>query len=83
MSDYDSILSAAAQLPIGDRLRLIDDLASSVPDDEPPTLSDEWLQEISRRSGELDAGKTQTEPWIDVRKRLFDKHGIPGVDRAD
>lgn len=32
MTSYESILSAASQLPVADRLRLIDDLASSVPE---------------------------------------------------
>ena len=80
MTDYASILSAASQLPIGDRLRLIDELASTVPDDQPPQLSDAWLREIDRRSGELDSGTVVAESWTDIRSRLFAKHG---VDRAD
>ena len=80
MSDYESILSAASQLPIVDRLRLIDDLASSVPDDRPPTLSSEWLAEIERRSAEVDADSVKLDSWSDVRSRAFGEHE---VDRAD
>jgi len=53
MSSYELVLSAASQLLVGDRLRLIegtspiDDMASSVPDDQPPPLSDAWLGEVS------------------------------------
>jgi len=43
MSDYQTVFSAARWLPISERLRLIDELSSSVPDDAPPSLSDEWL----------------------------------------
>ena len=80
MSSYESILSAASQLPVVDRLRLIDELASSVPDDQPPHLSDEWLSEIERRSGEIDSGAVVTEDWADIRARLFNRHGVKGAN---
>lgn len=80
MSNYESVLSAASQLPVGDRLRLIDDLASSVPDDQPPQLSNVWLSEIDRRSSEIDSGTVATEDWADIRTRLFTKHGIDGAN---
>jgi len=76
MSEYESVFSAASQLPVGDRLRLIDDLASSVPDDQPPVLSQQWLEEIQRRSAEIDSAAVKTEPRPEVRERLFEKHGI-------
>jgi putative addiction module component (TIGR02574 family) len=76
MSQYQDILTNASQLPIDDRLRLIDDLASSVPDDHPPRLSPEWLAEIDRRSNEIDAGTVETESWSAIRERLFAKHGV-------
>ena len=80
MSSYESILSAAAQLPVGDRLRLIDALASSVPDDRPPHLSDDWIREIERRSDEIESGAVVTEDWADIRARLFEKHGVDSAD---
>ena len=79
MSSYESAPSAASQLPVGDRLRLIDELASSVPGDQPPQLSDAWLREVARRSGEIDSGAVATEDWTDIRARLFRKHGVEGA----
>jgi len=76
MPEYESVLSAASELSVADRLRLIDDLASSVPDDQPPALSPEWLAEIDRRSAELDSGAVHPQPWSEVRERLFRKHCI-------
>ncbi|MDC0935946.1 addiction module protein [Pirellulales bacterium] len=76
MPEYQDILANASQLPIDDRLRLIDELASSVPDDQPPHLSPEWLAEIARRSDEIDSGAVQTESWSVIRERLFAKHGV-------
>ena len=80
MPEYESIFSAAAELSVADRLRLIDDLAASVPDDQPPTLSGKWLAEIERRSAELETGSVTPEPWADIRTRLFHKHGIGDAD---
>jgi len=76
MPEYQDILTHASQLPIDDRLRLIDDLASSVPDDYPPRLSPEWLAEINHSSDEVDAGTVETESWSTIRERLFTKHGV-------
>ena len=76
MPDYESVLSAAAQLSVADRLRLIDELAASVRDDEPPSLSPEWLAELERRSAEIDSGKVSTVPWAIVRERLWKKVGL-------
>ncbi|HTQ39690.1 MAG TPA: addiction module protein [Pirellulales bacterium] len=80
MSDYDSILSAAFNMAIADRLRLIDELAASVPDDQPPTLSKQWLAEIERRSAEIDSGKVTPQPWSDVRQQLFSQVGLKRAD---
>jgi len=79
MPDFDAILSAASQLSVADRLRLIDQLAASVPDDQPPSLSEAWLAEIDRRSKEIDSGAVTTEPWDAVRSRLLHKHGVDGA----
>ena len=75
MAEYESVLAAASQLPVADRIRLIDDLAASVPDDRPPALSEEWLAEIERRSAELDSGAVTPEPWSAIRQRLLGRHG--------
>ena len=73
---------AASQLSVTDRLRLIDELALSAPDDQPPTLSTGWLEEIERRSAEIDDGTVATESWDNLRRRLFAKHGVEGASRC-
>ena len=74
MSNYQTALSAASVLSVSERLQLIDELAAGVPDDQPPRLSKLWLQEIQRRSAEIDGGDVETEDWADVKARLFSKH---------
>ena len=76
MTDYNSIFAAASNLPAADRLRLIDELAAGMPDDQPPILSKEWLTEIERRSAEIDSGSVPTQPWSEVREQLFSKVGV-------
>ncbi|MCA8991394.1 MAG: addiction module protein [Planctomycetaceae bacterium] len=80
MTEYQEILAHASRLPVDDRLRLIDELAASVPDDAPPRLTPEWIAEIQRRSEEIDVGSVQTESWTDIRQRLFAKHGVRDAD---
>jgi len=80
MSDYHSVRSAAAELSVLDQLRLIDDLAASMPDDHPPSLSEEWLAELERRSAEIDSGSARTESWSDVRQRLMHRVGLDDKD---
>ena len=67
MTTYDSVLSAATQLPQGDRLRLIEALWDTVPDDAEVPLSGEWQSEIDRRVDEMERGEGQTYPWPEVR----------------
>ena len=78
MSDYQSILLAASELPVADRLRLVDALSASVPDDQPTSLSAEWLSEIDRRSDEIDKSAVQTIAWTDVRRELRRRVGLDG-----
>lgn len=76
MFEYQDILLHASRLSIEDRLRLIDDLAAMVPDDQTPRLSSDWHAEINRRSEEIDSDAVQTESWSVIRERLFTKHGV-------
>lgn len=76
MTQYELVLSAASQLSVDERLRLIDDLAASVPDDHPPSLSPEWLAEIERRSTEIDSGALAPVAWEKVREDLFRRTGL-------
>jgi putative addiction module component (TIGR02574 family) len=80
MSQFESVLSAASQLPVAERLQLIDALAATVPDDCPPTLSPEWLNELDRRSSDIKSGSVTPIPWEQIRSDLIKKVGL---DRGD
>jgi putative addiction module component (TIGR02574 family) len=66
MSDYETLLADAAQLPVYARIRLIDALWSTLPEDVEPPLSNEWRAKIERRSANYDAGLEQPVPWKQV-----------------
>jgi putative addiction module component (TIGR02574 family) len=76
MSDYETLLSDASRLPVGERLQLIEALWDTVPEEALPPLSDEWLAEIGRRSAEYDAGKVQPIPWEQVRAEALRRAGL-------
>lgn len=78
MPDFNSVFSAASQLPVSDQIRLIDALAAHVPDDQPPSLSPAWEAEIEKRTAAIDAGEVTTIPWEKVRGELFRKAGFNG-----
>ena len=71
MSTIDALLADAAQLPLADRLELIDALWDTFPDDALPPLSDKWMAEIRRRSAKLSAGTATTIPWEAVRSEAL------------
>ena len=77
MSDYDSLLSHASQLPLNPRIQLIEALWDAVLEDALPPLSDEWVAEINRRSAEYDAGLVQPTPWEQIRA-----DSIPAAETA-
>jgi putative addiction module component (TIGR02574 family) len=76
MADYESLLSDACELPVEQRVRLIEALWDTVPQDAAPPLSEEWLAEIQRRSAEFDAGGVETIPWETVRNESLRRIGL-------
>jgi putative addiction module component (TIGR02574 family) len=76
--DYETLLADASQLPVADRLELIEAIWNSVPAESLPALSDEWRAEIARRSAEYDSGDAQTVPWEEVRADARRRAGIGG-----
>ena len=71
MPDYKDLLAEAAQLPVADRIQLIEALWDSFPEDSLPPLSDAWLEEIQRRSAEFDSRAVPAIAWEEVRAAAF------------
>lgn len=82
MSDYESLLAGASELPVSVRIQLIEALWDTVPGDALPPLSDEWIEEIERRTAEFDAGKERAIPWEQVRSEARSRTGMTASDEA-
>ena len=78
MMTFDDVLGAAQNLPPDERVRLIDALTESIPPDEWPAPSEQWIAEAQRRSAEYDAGRMSASPWPEVRQRARRKAGLDG-----
>lgn len=68
------ILEAALSLPPEERSQLIEELSASLPSDfAEDAIEKAWLDEIDRRSGEIDAGTAELLEWSDVRARIAER----------
>jgi putative addiction module component (TIGR02574 family) len=68
--NFATVLAAAESLSVPERRELIALLLEGLDEqpeaeDEPPTLTEAWRQEIARRSAEYDAGQAETVSWED------------------
>ena len=66
MVDFNAILDAARQLSDSDRIRLIEALRKSVPDDIDLPLDDVWAKELEHRVAKLKSG-SPTVSWSQIR----------------
>ncbi|MBI3865673.1 MAG: addiction module protein [Planctomycetia bacterium] len=82
MPTYESLLTEAAQLPVADRIQLIDAIWDTLPANSLPPLSDEWTAEIQRRSAEYDSGSAQTVSWEQIRAEALRRAGVTIPDAA-
>ncbi|MDB5391855.1 MAG: addiction module component, family [Planctomycetaceae bacterium] len=63
MMDFDSVLSDANQLSTSERMRLINALWDTVPEDAELPLSAEWEAELERRVTAIEQGTATTTSW--------------------
>lgn len=73
MATLDALLTDATQLPLAERIELIEALWETVPEEALPPLSDEWMAEIERRSTEFKAGISKTTPWETVHAEALER----------
>lgn len=78
MNTFDDVLNAAQTLTSDDRVRLIDALWDSLPQEEWPPPSAEWIAEAQRRSEEYHAGGMTAASWPEVRERARRKANLDG-----
>ena len=76
MTKFETVLNAASEMSVEDRVRLVDRIASTLSDKDLERYSAEWRAEIARRSAEIIDGTAETEDWEDIRRRAYDRLGV-------
>jgi len=59
------------RLSHAERLRLISEIWDSLPEQQPPDLTDEQSRELDRRIALMDADPTALSPWAEVEARVL------------
>lgn len=72
----DKIYEQALNLPINDRLSLIDKLLISTNLPTQDDIDHLWSIEVERRSQELESGKAKLVPGEEVFKKIKDRFSI-------
>lgn len=68
--DSKQILLEALRLPETERAALAGELIDSLETEVDVDAEAAWSQEIHRRVEELNAGRAQTIPWAEARRRI-------------
>ncbi len=80
MADFDSILHEAQQLSEADRIRLMEALWQTVPDDADFPLHPAWADELQRRVNVIESGSAATVPWSTVLHVNSGSSRLPQID---
>ena len=67
------LLKKALALPLEARAALAGSLLDTLDETVDENVEASWEREIAARIEDLDTGKAQTIPWIEVRRRLAAK----------
>jgi putative addiction module component (TIGR02574 family) len=59
------------RLSPAEKLRLISEIWDSLPEQQPPDLTDEQARELDRRIALMDADPTALRPWAEVEARVL------------
>ena len=68
-ASVDEVLRLAMSLPEEDRLRVAEELLSTLAPAGSPPFDAEWLDEAKRRAKRIDAGEGRLSSWAEVRDR--------------
>lgn len=66
----EELLNEALQLPENERAEVAARLIESLDRDKEAEVDAAWAAEIERRCADLDANRTTTSNWEDVRRRI-------------
>jgi putative addiction module component (TIGR02574 family) len=68
--EADKVIADAERLTADERTRVVERLLASLDGPPDPDAAAAWVEEISRRSREIDAGLVEPVPWSEVKARV-------------
>jgi putative addiction module component (TIGR02574 family) len=74
-STAEQVLTDALNLPVADRLELVEALIGSFQAPDQPPFDDSWREVIQRRAAELSSGRVVPVPWSEVKQRAREATG--------
>lgn len=78
MSTFESALSAAVELSVAERQRLVDAIWDTIPPEQMVPPTGEWIAEAQRRSAAFERGEMTADAWPAVRDRARKQAGLDG-----
>lgn len=76
MSDKKAVIAAALALPERERWEVLEAIEGSFPHPPDPAGDADLEAELRRRADDVDAGREQTLPWTEVRRRIESREGV-------
>jgi putative addiction module component (TIGR02574 family) len=74
-SEAERVLTAALDLPVDDRLEVLEALIVSFQPSDKLPFDESWREVIERRSSELESGSVAAIPWAEVKRRARKETG--------
>ena len=78
VASLERVIEEALALTESERAELVTTLIATFSPANAAPLDDAWLAEISRRSGEFDAGGAQALSWAEVKDRARRRQATRG-----
>jgi putative addiction module component (TIGR02574 family) len=69
----EQLLASALALPESERLELAGALLAASDPPPPEPVGDAWVDELRRRTAQIDAGEATLSPWSEVKRRVRDR----------
>jgi len=66
----ERLLAAAVELPVEERIELVEAIWDSISETEEPALTEAQRHELDRRLDDLDQNPGTSRPWEEVKARL-------------
>lgn len=68
--DIDKLVAEARKLPDAERIQLVEQILATMDGGPSGAVAEAWIDEIERRSRQIERGEVQGVPWSEVKDRV-------------